>query len=74
MCMGSIYYKLGNPVEELQMYQQAKGAYKEAFGKQHVLRQGLVRTNTKALPFTKGSDMSRGVVPLAVLRWGFLTY
>ena len=27
--MGSIYYKLGNGVEELQMYRQAKGVYKE---------------------------------------------
>jgi tetratricopeptide (TPR) repeat protein len=40
ICMGSIYYKLGNRVEELQMYRQAKGVYQEAFGEQHVFVAG----------------------------------
>eukprot|EP00934_Nitzschia_sp_Nitz4_P009137 Nitzschia sp. Nitz4//scaffold152_size53828//29813//32476//NITZ4_006745-RA/size53828-processed-gene-0.72-mRNA-1//1//CDS//3329537211//9127//frame0 len=40
ICMGSIYYKLGNRVEELEMYRQAKGVYKKAFGDQHVFVAG----------------------------------
>jgi tetratricopeptide (TPR) repeat protein len=35
ICMGSIYYKLGNRVEELRMYQEAKGVYRQAFGENH---------------------------------------
>lgn len=40
ICMGSIYYKLGNRVEELQMYRQAKCVYKRVFGEQHVFVAG----------------------------------
>ncbi len=40
ICMGSIYYKLGNRVEELQMYRQAKSVYKRVLGEQHVFVAG----------------------------------
>ena len=36
ICMGSIYYKLGNRAEELQMYRQAKSIYRLAYGEEHV--------------------------------------
>lgn len=36
ICMGSIYYKLGNRAEELQMYRQAKSIYQQAYGEHHV--------------------------------------
>ena len=40
ICMGSICYKLGNRVEELQMYRQAKSVYKRTFGEHHVFVAG----------------------------------
>lgn len=40
ICMGSIYYKLGNRVEELRMYQEAKGVYRQAFGDNHTFVAG----------------------------------
>lgn len=36
ICMGSVYYKLGNRVKELQMYQDAKTVYIKTFGDNHV--------------------------------------
>lgn len=38
--MGSVYYKLGNRVEELQMYREAKAVYKGAFGENHTFVAG----------------------------------
>lgn len=38
--MGSIYYKLGNRVEELRMYTEAKSVYCRAFGEQHAFVAG----------------------------------
>lgn len=38
--MGSVYYKLGNRVEELRMYQEAKRVYRKAFGENHVFVAG----------------------------------
>ena len=40
ICMGSIYYKLGNRVEELRMYREAKSVYRKAFGENHVFVAG----------------------------------
>jgi tetratricopeptide (TPR) repeat protein len=40
ICMGSVYYKLGNRVEELRMYQEAKRVYRKAFGENHVFVAG----------------------------------
>ena len=40
ICMGSIYYKRGNRVEELRMYQEAKSVYRKAFGENHVFVAG----------------------------------
>ena len=40
ICMGSIYYKLGNRVEELRMYQEAKAVYRRAFGENHTFVAG----------------------------------
>ncbi|KAG7362710.1 expressed tetratricopeptide repeat protein [Nitzschia inconspicua] len=40
ICMGSVYYKLGNRVEELRMYQDAKRVYRKAFGENHVFVAG----------------------------------
>eukprot|EP00980_Cylindrotheca_fusiformis_P004275 scaffold918_cov126-Cylindrotheca_fusiformis.AAC.54 len=40
ICMGSVYYKLGNRVEELRMYQEAKIVYHEAFGDNHTFVAG----------------------------------
>jgi len=38
--LGSVYYKLGNRVEELQMYRDAKDIYKAAFGEKHTFVAG----------------------------------
>jgi tetratricopeptide (TPR) repeat protein len=38
--LGSVYYKLGNRVEELQMYRDAKAVYKGAFGENHAFVAG----------------------------------
>ncbi|CAB9508588.1 Kinesin light chain [Seminavis robusta] len=38
--LGSVYYKLGNRVEELQMYRDAKAVYKNAFGENHTFVAG----------------------------------
>lgn len=38
--LGSVYYKLGNRVEELQMYRDAKAVYKSAFGENHTFVAG----------------------------------
>ncbi|KAL3936593.1 MAG: hypothetical protein SGBAC_008123 [Bacillariaceae sp.] len=35
ICMGSVYYKLGNRVEELRTYMEAKDIYQQAFGESH---------------------------------------
>lgn len=40
ICMGSIYYKLGNRVEELRMYKEAKAVYRRAFGENHTFVAG----------------------------------
>jgi len=40
ICMGSIYYKLGNRAEELQMYRQAKSIYQQGYGENHVFVAG----------------------------------
>ena len=40
ICMGSIYYKLGNRVEELRMYREAKTVYRRAFGENHTFVAG----------------------------------
>jgi tetratricopeptide (TPR) repeat protein len=40
ICMGSVYYKLGNRVEELRMYQEAKRVYRKGFGENHVFVAG----------------------------------
>lgn len=40
ICMGGIYYKLGNRVEELRMYQEAKRVYRKAFGENHAFVAG----------------------------------
>ena len=40
ICMGSIYYKLGNRVEELRMYEEAKTVYQRAFGENHTFVAG----------------------------------
>jgi tetratricopeptide (TPR) repeat protein len=40
ICMGSVCYKLGNRVEELRMYQEAKSVYRKAFGENHVFVAG----------------------------------
>jgi tetratricopeptide (TPR) repeat protein len=40
ICMGSIYYKLGNRVEELRMYREAKAVYRKAFGENHTFVAG----------------------------------
>jgi tetratricopeptide (TPR) repeat protein len=38
--LGSVYYKLGNRVDELQMYREAKAVYKNAFGENHTFVAG----------------------------------
>ena len=38
--LGSVYYKLGNRLEELQMYRDAKAVYKSAFGENHTFVAG----------------------------------
>jgi len=38
--LGSVYYKLGNRIEELQMYRDAKAVYKTAFGENHTFVAG----------------------------------
>lgn len=38
--MGGIYYKLGNRVDELQMYREAKTVYRRAFGENHTFVAG----------------------------------
>jgi len=38
--MGSLYYKLGNRLEELRMYREAKDTYCRAFGEQHAFVAG----------------------------------
>lgn len=40
ICMGSIYYKLGNRMEELRVYQEAKRVYLEAYGENHTFVAG----------------------------------
>jgi tetratricopeptide (TPR) repeat protein len=40
ICMGSVYYKLGNRIEELRMYQEAKRVYRKAFGENHTFVAG----------------------------------
>jgi len=35
ICMGSVYYKLGNRIEELRTYMEAKDIYLQAFGETH---------------------------------------
>jgi tetratricopeptide (TPR) repeat protein len=40
ICMGSIYYKLGNRVKELRMYKEAKGVYQRAYGESHTFVAG----------------------------------
>ena len=46
--MGSLYYKLGNRLEELRMYEEAKTVYKRAFGENH--------------PFVAGARKNIGMV------------
>ena len=38
--MGSLYYKLGNRLEELRMYNEAKSVYCKAFGENHIFVAG----------------------------------
>lgn len=38
--LGSVYYKLGNRAEELQMYREAKAVYKGTFGENHTFVAG----------------------------------
>jgi tetratricopeptide (TPR) repeat protein len=40
ICMGSVYYKLGNRVEELRMYKEAKNVYRQTFGENHTFVAG----------------------------------
>lgn len=51
--MGSIYYKLGNRVEELQLYKQAKDVYSLAYGEQHIFVAGT-RKNIGMVMAEKG--------------------
>ncbi|VEU36935.1 unnamed protein product [Pseudo-nitzschia multistriata] len=40
ICMGSVYYRLGNRNEELEAYKRAKSVYSKAFGEDHVFVAG----------------------------------
>jgi tetratricopeptide (TPR) repeat protein len=41
--IGSLYYKLGNRLEELRMYKEAKAVYRRAFGENHSFVAGAMK-------------------------------